>query len=253
MSGDDEVTIAVIYPELLGTYGDNGNVVVLHQRLTRRGIPARVLPVQAGETIPESCDLYLVGGAEDGSGRTAAEYLRQQPGLARAVEAGRPVLAVCAGMQLLGHEVLGSDGRAYSGLGLLDVTTSPRETRAIGEVVAQPLAGPLGELLTGFENHRGGTRLGPDAQPLARVLRGVGNGADVDVEGARQGSIVATYLHGPVLARNPALADLLLQSALGRPLGELDVEGVARLRTERLATLRRRPSWRARVVRAVRP
>jgi len=235
MLRDSELTIALVFPTLLGTYGDGGNAVVLERRLQWRGIPVRLEVVDIGDKVPQSCDVYLLGGAEDGAGRTAAGLLTGQYGLRRAVEAGRPLLAVCAGMQLVGHHVDAVDG-GYAGLGLLDATTAPRDTRAIGEVIAAPLDDWTSEALTGFENHRGGTVLGPDAHPLASVQRGVGNGAGLPVEGARQGRVLATYLHGPVLARNPALADLLLGWAVGAELDPLPVQGVEQLRAERLGT-----------------
>lgn len=122
---------------------------------------------------------------------------------------------------------------------MLDVTTAPQPTRAIGEVVTRPLVDGLSLPLTGFENHRGGTALGADARPLATVTRGVGNGVGDGFEGAVQGSVISTYLHGPVLARNPELADLLLSRALGvDTLAPLDLPEVERLRRERLAASR---------------
>lgn len=252
MRGDGEVVIALVYPRLLGTYGDNGNALVLQRRLQWRGIRARIHPVDVGDTIPEQCDLYVLGGAEDGAGRTAAGLLAEQPGLRRAVDAGRPLLAVCAGFQLLGHEVA-TGTEHYQGAGLLDVATGPMPTRAIGEVLASPVGAWSAEPLTGFENHRGATTLGPSARPLATVLRGVGNGPGDPVEGAVQGNIVATYLHGPVLARNPALADFLLGWAVGGELGPLAIEAVAQLRSERMAhhslplrRTRHRDWWRSR-------
>jgi CobQ-like glutamine amidotransferase family enzyme len=236
--GDRELTVAVVYPSLLGTYGDAGNALVLQRRLQWRGLRARLVAVEVGEPVPEHCDVYVLGGAEDGAGRTAADMLAGDRGLRRAVAAGRPVLAVCAGLQILGHEVRTHTGQDHAGLGLLDLTTAPRAARAIGEVTGRPVGGWSADLLSGFENHRGSSVLGSAARPLATVLSGVGNGAGEPVEGAVQGSIVATYLHGPVLARNPALADWLLESAVGEALEPLEVESVTRLRAERLGAVR---------------
>lgn len=238
MPADDELVVAAIYPSLLGTYGDTGNALVLQRRLQWRGLRARMLTVEVGEPVPEHCDVYVLGGAEDGAGRTAAALLARDRGLRRAVTSGRPVLAVCAGLQMLGHEVRTDAGGTYAGLGLLDLTTSSRPARAIGELTGRPVEGWSADLVSGFENHRGASVLGPDAHPLATVLSGVGNGAGEPVEGAVQGSIIATYLHGPVLARNPALADRLLASAVGAELAPLEVESVTRLRAERLGPVR---------------
>jgi CobQ-like glutamine amidotransferase family enzyme len=231
---DSEITIALIYPSLLGTYGDRGNAQVLQRRLEWRGIAARVLEIGLDQDIPELCDIYLLGGGEDGPGRTAAALLAAQPSFPRAVNAGRPVLAVCAGMQLMGHHVGELEG-GYKGLGLLDVTTTiTAPTRTIGELTIRPTGDWSTELITGFENHRGSTGIGPDAQPLGTVVHGVGNGAGEPVEGACAGRIIATYMHGPVLARNPALADRLLGWAVGAPLAPLEMANVDALRRERL-------------------
>ena len=216
--------LAVLFPELLGTYGDGGNVIVLEQRLRWRGLDAELVPVSLGQAIPSQCDLYVVGGGEDHAQQQALDALRRSPGLQQAAERLVPIFAVCAGMQILGTAVTDRAGKKHDGLGLIDLETRLRTWRAVGEVVAEP-ADDLGlPALMGFANHAGGTRLGPGARPLATVQSGVGNGdpdlepGHAEVEGALQGSVVATYLHGPVLARNPALADLLLSRALGSPL-----------------------------------
>ena len=151
---------------------------------------------------------------------------------------GAPVLAICAAIQVLGHWYETSAGERVEGVGLLDVTTSPQPRRTIGEVVCTPMAEGLTETLTGFENHRGGTLLGPGAQPLAAVVTGAGNRMGDGFDGAVQGSMVASYLHGPCLARNPELADLLLCQVVG-PLPPLTLPEVDRLRQERLAAPRR--------------
>jgi len=154
--------------------------------------------------------------------------------LARAVDAGAAVFAVCGGYQVLGRSYAGADGGDREGLGLLDVRTRRRRrARAVGELVAEPTIAGL-PTLTGFENHGGATELGPDATPLASVRSGYGNGTGDGTEGAVQGRVIGTYLHGPALARNPALADHLLAQVAG-PLTPLDEPDIAALRTERLA------------------
>ena len=226
--GSSAVRLAVVYPELLGTYGDGGNALVLAQRLRWRGIRAEVVPVS--DDVPDSADLYLLGGGEDAAQVLATSRLRRSVGLRRAVQRGTPILAVCAGLQVLGERFVGTDGPESSGLGLLDVTTKRLPTRAVGEIVAAPDFPLLHEPLTGFENHRGSTHLGPEAAPLGRVRTGVGNGAGDASEGAIQGRVVGTYLHGPVLARNPELADLLLGWAIGEALPPLPVPELTELR-----------------------
>ncbi|NGP06642.1 glutamine amidotransferase [Rhodococcus sp. 14C212] len=233
---ESTVRIGLVLPDVMGTYGDGGNALVLRQRLRMRGQDAEVVSINLTDPVPESLDLYTLGGAEDSAQRLATRHLQRHPGLQRAVERGAPVLAICAAIQVLGNWYQTSAGERVDGVGLLDVTTAPQQTRAIGEVVTAPLVEGLRLPLTGFENHRGGTTLGPAARALGRVTRGVGNGVGDGVEGVVQGSVFGTYMHGPVLARNPELADLLLTRALGMDsLPPLDLPEVEQLRRERLA------------------
>ncbi|WP_099245173.1 type 1 glutamine amidotransferase [Mycobacterium sp. shizuoka-1] len=232
------VQIGLVLPDVMGTYGDGGNAVVLRQRLRARGIAAEIVEITLGDPVPDSLDLYTLGGAEDYAQRLATKHLLTHQGLQRAVARGAPVLAICAAIQVLGHWYETSAGERVEGVGLLDVTTSPQPARTIGEVVSTPLVDGLTQPLTGFENHRGGTVLGPDARPLAAVVKGAGNRDGDGYDGAVQGSVVATYLHGPCLARNPELADLLLSRVVG-PLEPLPLPEVEQLRRERLAAPRR--------------
>ena len=236
--------IVVVYPDLLGTYGDVGNGLVLARRAAWRGIDVELVQAPSDEALPVA-DLYTLGGGEDGPEVRAAETLVAEGTITGAVAAGAAVLAVCAGFQIVGRSFPAADGRTCPGVGLLDVTTvKGAGPRAVGEVVAEPRADPgLARLatLTGFENHGGVTTVGPGASPLARVVHGVGNGGGDGSEGAWAGRVVGTYLHGPVLARNPDLADLLLGWALSRPgeppvdLAPLDDAEPAALRRERLS------------------
>ncbi len=244
MSRDSTVRIALLLPEILGTYGDGGNAVVLAQRLRWRDIPAEVVTVTGADgSVPATCDIYLLGGGEDTAQQYAARHLAEHDGMQRAVEAGAAVLAVCAGFQILGHDFAGSDERAHAGLGMLDVRTRARRRRAVGEIVVEPdpALDPdprWAQPLTGFENHQGGTVLGPACRRLGRVITGVGNGTDDRAEGAVQGRIVGTYLHGPVLARDPHLADLLLGWVTGTALAPLPLPAVDTLRKARLQEVR---------------
>jgi CobQ-like glutamine amidotransferase family enzyme len=235
---ESTVRIGLVLPDVMGTYGDGGNAVVLRQRLQRRGFDAEVVEITLEDPVPDSLDLYTLGGAEDYAQRLATRHLIRHPGLQAAAQRGAPVLAICAAIQVLGHWYETSSGERVDGVGLLDVTTSPQPERTIGEVVSQPLVAGLTQRLTGFENHRGGTVLGPSAQPLAKVISGAGNRDGDGIDGAVQGSVVATYLHGPCLARNPELADLLLSRVVG-DLPPLELPEVDQLRRERLAAPRR--------------
>ena len=232
------VRIGLVLPDVMGTYGDGGNALVLRQRLRLRGFDAEIVEITLADPVPSELDLYTLGGAEDYAQRLATKHLIRYPGLQQAAGRGAPVLAICAAIQVLGHWYETSSGERVDGVGLLDVTTSPQEKRTIGEVVSQPLVTGLQERLTGFENHRGGTILGPGAKSLARVISGAGNRAGDGIDGAVQGSVVATYLHGPCLARNPELADHLLSRVVG-DVAPLEIDEVAQLRRERLAAPRR--------------
>ena len=241
------VRIGLVLPDVMGTYGDDGNSLILRQRLRWRGYEAEIVRITLDDDVPESCDVYTLGGGEDSAQVLASRHLTASPGLQRAIGRGAPVLAVCAGLQVLGEWFVVSDGSRAPGLGLLDVTTSPQAHRAIGEVTSTPHLEGLNQELSGFENHMGASELGPDARPLGVVVAGIGNGVPAGKtesaaigEGVLQGSVVCTYMHGPVLSRNPELADLLLCRALGvDSLPELAVPAQAQLRSERIAASRR--------------
>jgi CobQ-like glutamine amidotransferase family enzyme len=231
--------IVSVYPELLGTYGDVGNVRVLERRLAWRDIPVEVVTVPVRDPLPVSGDLYVLGGSEDDNQARALEGLRQSP-FRQAVDAGAHVFGVCAGLQLLGTSLTDVRGVETAGLGLLDVSSKRLPRRVLGEVVAD-FRDPAAELppLTGFANHGGGTTLGPAAQPLATARRGRGNeGTEQGPEGAIQDRVVTTYLHGPVLARNPAFADWLLARALGHALEPLASDPSVALHDERVRRAR---------------
>jgi CobQ-like glutamine amidotransferase family enzyme len=236
---DSTVRIGLILPEVLGTYGDSGNATVLCKRLEWRGFAAEVVPVHLGEPVPASLDLYLLGGGEDDAQALGASHLRRHPGVRHAAENGAPVLGICAGLQILGTHFTGTDGVSHLGLGLLDVSTRPGKQRSVSEVVASPGIDEVDGRLTGFENHLGLSTVGTGSTPLGKVMHGTGNGDGS--EGAVTGRVVATYLHGPVLARNPSLADLLLGWVIGGPLAPLALPEVTDLRRERL---RRWRPWR---------
>ena len=256
---ESAVRLCVLYPDLLGTYGDGGNARVLTRRLAWRDLDVDLVTVETGASVPDSCDLYLVGGGEDGPQTQAARELAASGALQRAVEAGAVVFAVCAGMQILGERFPDRDGVDRSGLGLLDcVTVRVDRPRAVGELLthAASLRGPDGSTielgtLTGFENHGGRTVPGASASVLGRVEVGEGNGDGS--EGVVNGRVVGTYLHGPALARNPLLADALLCLTLGvdalPALDDTDVEALRRTRitAARQHELAPRRSWRDRL------
>jgi CobQ-like glutamine amidotransferase family enzyme len=224
------VRVGLVYPELLGTYGDRGNAVVLVQRLRWRGHDAELVEVTAGEPIPESLDVYLFGGGEDDPQVMASAGMRaSRAAIQRAREGGASILAVCAGFQLIGHRYEAADGTMIDGLGLVDAVTHAGPNRLIGELVVEP--DPPLPVLTGFENHGGRTTLGPAERPLGRVLARTGSGGDT--EGLLGERLIGTYMHGPVLPRNPVLADHILSWVVGA-LEPIDSTTEEQLRTARI-------------------
>ncbi|MBV9140054.1 MAG: glutamine amidotransferase [Pseudonocardiales bacterium] len=250
MSAESTVTIGLLLPDVLGTYSDAGNATILAQRLRWRGIAAEVRTITARDVPAASCAVYVVGGGEDAAQHFAADWLRRHDQLRRALETSAVTLAVCAGLQILGQSMRDASGQHYPGLELLDITTAPGRRRAVGEVIATCAVPGVGSL-TGFENHRGVTTLGPGTAPLARVITGTGNGtgtgettARYRTEGVLTDRIIGTYLHGPVLARNPDLADHILHKVTGQVLPPLELPDQAALRDTYL--LRGRFFWLSR-------
>jgi CobQ-like glutamine amidotransferase family enzyme len=238
MTDSRPLRLVWIYPDLLSTYGDRGNLLVLERRARLRGLPVEMGEVNADQRVPVDGDIYLMGGGEDLPQVLATRRLAADGGLHEAVRRGAVLFAVCAGYQVLGAEFGGAEGQPMPGLGLLDIRSGRGERRGVGEILADvdPALGV--PRLTGFENHQGVTHLGSGARPLARVVTGVGNGDGT--EGAYAGRVLGTYLHGPALVRNPGLADLLLTWAVGQPLPPLPPQAeelAMRLRDERLAAV----------------
>ncbi|HEX5597967.1 MAG TPA: glutamine amidotransferase [Micromonosporaceae bacterium] len=235
MSTESNLRIVWVYPDLLSTSGDHGNLLVLVHRAQRRGLPVEAIKVRSDQPLPQTADIYLMGGSEDGPLALAVQRLISDGGLHRAVAQGSVVFATCAGYQLLGRSFVAKNGPC-AGLELLDLHSERAASRAIGEL-AGPIDPRLGlPPLSGFENHSGRTHLGPEVSPLARLETGVGN--DGRNEGAWRGKVIGTYAHGPALARNPALADLLLGWATGRSrLAPLDDVWADRMRAERAEAL----------------
>lgn len=232
---ESSVRIVWVYPDLLSTYGDRGNLLILARRAQLRGLPVEAIEVRSDQPLPSTADIYLLGGGEDGPQALGAQRLIADGGLHRAVAQGSVVFAVCAGYQLLGRSFY-AKGAECAGLNLLDLHSDRGPSRAVGEL-AGDIDARLGlPPLSGFENHGGRTLLGPEVSPLARVTAGVGN--DGSTEGAWRGKLLGTYSHGPALSRNPALADLLLRWATGMShLPPLDDTWSERMRNERRAAV----------------
>lgn len=243
-----QLRICHLYPDLLNLYGDRGNILTLVQRARWRGIHVEVSEVPVGTPLRvEDHDLFFMGGGEDRQQVLAAADLQEGKGqaLRDAVEGGAALLAVCGGYQLVGHYYRPAEGEDLPGIGLLDlVTRHPGKTkrRLIGNIVIKWETRPNGDgaprartrTLVGFENHGGRTYLGPGATPLGRVDAGFGNNGEDGYEGAVYKYAYGTYLHGPLLPKNPGFADHLIQIALERRYGEVslvalpdEIEGLA--------------------------
>lgn len=249
------VRICHLYPRLLSVAGDRGNLFTLMQRCAWRGIRYTVAEADVGE-VPDftQADVILLHGGQDREMTAAASDLAAKAGpLREAIEGDAVVLAVCAGYQLLGRYYAPATGPMLPGLGVLDVATEGGPARFIGHVaVACDLDSTGQRTIMGFENHSGRTYLGDGVKPLGRVLAGAGNNGEDGTEGARYREVYATYLHGPVLPKNPWLADYLLSRALAHryrdigPLAPLSDNAEARAHAAALR-LARRPAarWRA--------
>jgi CobQ-like glutamine amidotransferase family enzyme len=224
-----DITICHLYPDFMNLYGDRGNIIALQRRAAWHGLKPRVVPVSVGEDYDfKSCDIIFMGGGQDREQQAIARdfHLRCRA-LEAAVKDHVAVLAICGAYQLLGQYYRTTDGEKLAGLGLLDAWTEAGTPRLVGNVVVESQLDGTRRTLVGFENHGGRTYLGPAAAPLGRVLAGHGNNGVDGQEGAVQGTLIGTYLHGALLPKNPWLADYLLRLSLARrgaglKLGALD-------------------------------
>jgi CobQ-like glutamine amidotransferase family enzyme len=215
------ISVAHLYPDYLNIYADRGNIAVLARRASLRGHELEVRAVGLGEPVEAAYDLLYVGGGQDREQSLIAPDLAEKGDSIRAlVDEGVTLLAVCGGYQLLGRGYRGRDGSFMPGAALFPHETDAGERRMIGDVLLECELEP-GErrLLAGFENHAGRTHLDAGAVPLGRVVAGFGNDGKSGYEGCRVGRAVGTYLHGPLLPRNPWLADWLLARALSHAEG----------------------------------
>jgi lipid II isoglutaminyl synthase (glutamine-hydrolysing) len=233
-----KIRVLHLYHQYLNIYADRGNIAVFEARCAWRGIECEVRGLAPGETFdPADVDLVYVGGGQDRDQAMIAEHMARElrTPLHEAAEAQVAMLAVCGGYQLLGEEYLDTLGVRQPGVGVLDLRTEAGNTRMIGNVAIEaelPAIGPRparGIVVAGFENHAGRTSLADGARPLGKVLHGYGNDGRSGFEGCTRDRVVGTYLHGPLLPRNPELADWLIAGALAHAHGEDAVEAVTPL------------------------
>ncbi len=213
------LNVVHLYPELLNLYGDGGNIITLVKRLEWRGLGAHVAEVAISDTPTfVDADIVFIGGGSDREQAIVCErLLGQRSELASFVEDGGVLLAVCGGYQLLGHSyAMGDD--VLEGLGLVDMETRRGAPRLIGNVAVESPVSP--QPVVGYENHGGRTTLGEGVEPLGRVLFGHGNDGQTGEEGCLYKNVLGTYIHGPLLPKNPGVADWLLSRALDRRFGD---------------------------------
>jgi lipid II isoglutaminyl synthase (glutamine-hydrolysing) len=224
-----ELHIAWLYPDLMSTYGDRGNVIVLQKRCKWRGIGATIVPITLETTVNRlsECDLIFMGGAQDRQQKLAGEdFLGNKGPVVKAmVDRGVPGLFVCAAYQFVGHYYRPYVGADIPGAGIFDLATihpGDQAKRLIGNITAEVmhLEGCVGQMIVGFENHGGRTQLGPKMKPLARVIHGFGNNGVDGYEGAVYKNSIGSYFHGPMLTKNPIIADWLIAHALTQKYGK---------------------------------
>lgn len=220
-----KLIIGWLYPELMNIYGDRGNITTLVKRSEWRGIKAEISNLNPGFSDSElkNCDLIIMGGAQDKQQSIVNEDLRKHhQTLSEMIDSGTPGLFVCGGFQFLGNYYKEADGSIIDGLGIFDLNTEnlgENEERLIGNIMIKPTIDGIDKPIVGFENHGGRTILGSNVKPLGSVIKGHGNNDD-GTEGAVYKNSFGTYLHGPVLPKNPHFADYLLKLAL--KVNELD-------------------------------
>ena len=215
--------LAHFYPDYLNIYADRGNLAVLTGRARRRGIDLDVREISLGDPTPADANLFYIGGGQDREQALIAPDLAARGGaLADAAAGGAVMLAVCGGYQLLGRFYRDRSGTEQPGAGVLPIHTIAGDRRLIGDVLLEcELEAGERQTVVGFENHAGRTMLDEGALPLGRVVAGFGNDGESGFEGCRLGNVLGTYLHGPLLPRNPRLADWLLARAVEHRTGEL--------------------------------
>lgn len=224
------ISICHLYPEALNLYGDRGNVLCLQKRLEWRGIACEITAVHQGDSFRASdFDLFFIGGGQDKdqeaiiadlNGSKAAE-------LKAAAADGRSFLCICGGYQMLGQYYETAQGEKLPCLGILDFYTAAGPNRATGNMVFDLAIAEAKARVVGFENHAGRTYLGPGVSPLGQVVCGCGNNGTDGTEGVRAGNVFGTYCHGPLLPKNPDLADALIKATLERKYGISELEPLA--------------------------
>lgn len=213
-----QITILQLYPKDMNIYGDWGNVLVLKRRLEWHGYSVKLIEYNQGDTFPENVDMVIGGGGQDsGQDSIQADLLSIASKLQTLADNNVPMLMICGLYQLFGKFFKASDGHIIKGIGLLDIETHAGPERLIGNIVTK--SSQFGDII-GYENHSGLTFLGKGVQPLGRVIKGGGNNGQDETEGARYKNVIASYMHGSLLPKNPQISDFLIEKAITKKYGE---------------------------------
>lgn len=216
------LTILHLYPNEMNLYGDHGNVLTLQKRCKWRGIKTQTINYEPGQTFPKNADIIFGGGGQDsGQIRVAKDILRIAPELRQLILGGTPCLAVCGLYQLFGNTYIPYNGEPIEGAGILSIESIGSPERMIGNII---IDSPEFGRLVGYENHSGKTYLKDGLQHLGNVIKGAGNNGEDGGEGARFKNCIGTYLHGPILPKNPQLADFIISTALANKYGETKLQ-----------------------------
>ncbi len=222
-----KLKICHLYPDILNLYGDRGNIICMSKRMEWRGIEAEVTGISVGDPLNyEDYDIFFIGGGQDfEQGVLLADLAAGKASeITRAVEDEKVFLAICGGYQMLGQYYKTWNGQQCDFIGALDLYTVGEKERMIGNYMYQCDASDQELVVVGFENHSGKTYLGSNVRPMGKILSGYGNNGKDKTEGARYKNVFATYSHGPLLPKNPKLADLILKTALVRKYPNIDLE-----------------------------
>jgi len=227
MSEKMSIRILHLYPREMNLYGDHGNVLVLKKRMEWRGISVKIIDHEVGMGMPENVDIIFGGGGQD-SGQIAIkdDLLKNAGKLKKMIEDGVPMLAICGIYQLMGNFFRTSEGETLEGIKVFDIETTGGSERFIGNVV---LESERFDEVVGYENHSGKTTLEAGMSAFGRVVKGAGNNGEDGSEGVFYKNCIGTYLHGPLLPKNPKLADFLIKTAVGRKYGAKAEKGLKSL------------------------
>lgn len=232
--------IGHLYPKEMNIYGDTGNVLVLQKRIERRGIGAEIVKIGIGDKVPKDIDILVSGGGQDaGQVRVQEDLISKGEDLRQYAQDGMVMIVICGTYQLFGKRFITKTERVVKGIGLLNLETIAGDARLIGNITTNS---PWGTLV-GYENHSGRTFLGKGLKPLGKVLAGAGNNGEDQSEGAIFKNVFGSYLHGPILPKNPHLADELIQRAMVRKYGKTelaDLDDHTALRASQIAEKRPR-------------